>query len=64
MLHEILVMCVFQIDPKMDKFYCIDHMVSCTEKSDFQSCSDYWQPLANNKNEFLEDVASNNEVNF
>ncbi len=57
-------MCMFQINPKMDKFFCIDHMVQCTERSDFENCSDYWQPLARSENKSLEDIASSNEIDF
>lgn len=51
MLEQILLMCMFQISPKLDKHYCVKHMIVCIKNQRqnlniFNSCSEYWEPLA------------------
>lgn len=57
MLYQILVMCMFQIDPKMDKFLCVDQMVKCTKKSGFHGCSEYWEPLSPLSEDLIREIA-------
>jgi hypothetical protein len=39
-------MCFFQIDPRLDKNYCVKQMIQCTNKGvNFDNCSEYWEPL-------------------
>lgn len=57
MFYQILVMCMFQIDPKMDKFFCVDHMIKCTKKTGFDNCSDYWEPLSPVDKELIKEIA-------
>jgi hypothetical protein len=41
---------MFQINPKLDKQYCVKHMVTCMKNQRhgsnvFNLCSEYWEPL-------------------
>jgi hypothetical protein len=64
MLYQILVMCMFHIDPKMDRFLCVNQMVDCSEKSSFNSCSEYWEPLIPVNEQVNKEIAINENDEF
>jgi hypothetical protein len=52
LVMKILMMCMFEIDPRFDKKQCAKHMVECTQKSTFSNCAEFWEPFsANSEND-------------
>ncbi len=46
---KILMMCIYDIDPRFDKKECLDHMTKCLEFSNYELCSEYWEPISDRK---------------
>lgn len=49
LVMKILVMCMFEIDPRFDKKECAKHMTECIQVASFNNCSEYWEPLRSSK---------------
>jgi hypothetical protein len=46
LLINVIMLCGFSIDPSLDKNYCAEQMLRCTEmnKERFDDCADLWEP--------------------
>ena len=46
LLLKIVVLCMYNIDPKLDKDRCAEIMLTCTQgiTENYEDCADLWEP--------------------